>query len=64
MYALIIQYGSEWELHLYKLLPSGGRDLGIVTTYVSSNLSDYDMVTIGECVLVLTKGRRPYWYRE
>lgn len=64
LYALIIQYGSEWELHLYKLLPSGGRDLGIVTTYVSSNLSDYDMVTIGECVLVLTKGRRPYWYRE
>lgn len=64
LYALIIQYNSQWELHLYKLLPSGWRDLWIVTTYVSSNLSDYDMVTIGECVLVLTKGRRPYWYRE
>ena len=64
LYALIIQYHSQWELHLYKLLPSGWRDLWIVTTYVSSNLSDYDMVTIGECVLVLTKGRRPYWYRE
>lgn len=35
-----------------------------MSTFVSNNFSDYDMVAVGECILVLTKGRRPYRYRE
>lgn len=64
LYALVIQNNGGWELHLYKLLPSGGRDLGVVSTFISNNYSDYDLVAIGDCLLILTKGRRPYWYRE
>ena len=64
LFALVIQNNGGWELHLYKLLPSGGRDLGVVSTFVSNNYSDYDLVAIGDCLLILTKGRRPYWYRE
>lgn len=60
----MIQNNGGWELHLYKLLPSGGRDLGVVSTFISNNYSDYDLVAIGDCLLILTKGRRPYWYRE
>lgn len=64
LFALIIENHSQWELHLYKLLPTGWKDLWIVSTFVSDNYSDYDLVAIWDCLLILTKGRRPYWYRE
>ncbi len=64
LYALVIWSDGWWNLHLFKLLPSGAVDLWLVSTFISDNYSDYDLVAIGECLLILTKGRRPYWYRE
>jgi len=63
LFAFIIKSWSS-RLHLYKLLPSGGVDLWEVSTNLTSNYSDCDMVAIWDCLLVLTKGKRPYWYRE
>ena len=64
LYALVIWSDGWWNLHLFKLLPSGAVDLWLVSTFISTNYSDYDLVAIWECLLILTKGRRPYWYRD
>ena len=52
------------NLHLYRLLPSAALDLGLVSTTTYDDYSAYDLVSIWECLLILAKGRRPYWYRE
>lgn len=64
LYALVITSTGGRALHLYKLLPSWYRDIWVVSTTVTNNYSNYDLVAIGECLLILCRWSRPYRYRE
>jgi len=61
LFALVIVNN---KLHLYKLLPSSARDLWEISSTVYDDYSSYDLVSIWDCLLILSKGKRPYRYRE
>lgn len=65
LYALIIQNRNDRrETHLYRLLPSWWQDLWLISTVATNNYFQYDIVAIGECLLILNPANRPYRYRE
>lgn len=65
LYALIGQYrgGTPW-VYLYRLLPSWWQEIWLISNLWSNNYYRYDIVAIGECLLILQPGWRPYRYRE
>jgi len=65
LYALIIQSRQSWRgVYLYRLLPSWWQEIWLISTIASSKYSRYDIVAIGECLLILHPWGRPYRYRE
>lgn len=65
LYALIIQSRQSWRgVYLYRLLPSWWQEIWLISTLASSKYSRYDIVAIGECLIILQPWGRPYRYRE